>query len=159
MSPKEKYWQLFDRDQQLKSLPKGFTDQAGLFDQETLRISQELARIRDVPTDLPDVLCLSQPEKERIDKEAKDIHWALNYPNSSMPCGFLETACSIINRNGDACFVYNRLPRHDQEKIQLRAERDKFGKPVYVLEISPFIQRNFYQDNVQNWTRGDSPYK
>lgn len=151
MSPKERYWQLFDRDQALKALPPGFIDQSGLFAQEVFRLNQELSRFTDIPTDLPDLLCLSPIEKDRIDKEAKDIHWALNYPSASMPQNFLETTCSRINLNSDACFVYNRLPRRDQERLQLQVDKDRFGKPAYVLEVLHTLPRNSYQTNVHNW--------
>lgn len=155
MSPKERYWQLFDRGQALRALPPGFTDQAGLFAQEVFRLNQELQRITDIPTDLPDLPCLSPVEKDRIDKEAKDIHWALNYPSTGMPQGFLEATCSRINQNSDACFVYNRLPRRDQERLQLQVERDRFGKPVYVLQVPHTLPRTSYQTNVQNWMNSD----
>lgn len=145
MSPKERYWELFDNNQRLKSLPKGFTDQAGLFDQDAISIAQELSRFSEVPTTFPDNCPFSQQDIARIDKETQDIHWALNYPASVHPA-LLETTCRQINRNGDACAVYNRLPRIDQEKMDLQVIGSMVGKPAYVLEKKAVFPGRYTMD-------------
>ncbi|MBX9878428.1 MAG: hypothetical protein K2Y22_08205 [Candidatus Obscuribacterales bacterium] len=142
MSPKERYWHLFDSDLKMKSLPKGFTDQAGLFDQEAYNVRQELASFHEIPADFPDGIQLSKQDTARIDKEAQDIHWALNYPSFSQ----VESCCRLINRNGDACLVYNRLPRIDQERLQLQVVGNLIGKPTYTLERKDIFPGRYTMD-------------
>jgi|GEM_PF-3865285 len=145
MSPKERYWQLFDSDLRMKSLPKGFTDQAGLFDQEAVSVRRELAGFSEIPTSFPDNCQLSRQDILRVDKEAQDIHFALNYPSASSPT-LLETTSRQVNKNNDACAVYNRLSRLDQERMELHVSQSMFGKPTYVLERKALFPGHYTMD-------------
>lgn len=145
MSPKERYWELFDKDLEMKSLPKGFTDQAGLFDQTAVRIRQELAGFSEIPSSFPDSCPMSKQDILRIDKETQDIHFALNYPSASSAM-LLDTTIAQANRNNDACAVYNRLNKLDQERIELHVKQNMFGKPTYVLERKALFPGRYTMD-------------
>lgn len=144
MSAKESYWNLFDHNQQIRLVPDAFIDQFGYFNDTARQIMDEMERSKEIPIDSPDAQLINKQDIARVDKEAKDLHWELNYSTTINAPSALENVCRQITKNGDACAVYHRLPKRDQERIIFKTVKNMVGKATYALEAKPAQPRNPY---------------